>query len=101
MSFGINGPDNIPAIQKAQNMFNNGGGGNLGYFQQNRKKKDEAKAEQDILDLSFKQNGEEEDNNEFSLNEIGSKIKNFWMLLHSDKSSEKKEENQNIDDNSE
>ena len=32
MSFNINGPSNIPAIQEAQNMMNNGGGGNLGYF---------------------------------------------------------------------
>lgn len=32
MSFNINGPSNKPVIQEAQNMMNNGGGGNLGYF---------------------------------------------------------------------
>lgn len=32
MSFNINGPSNKPIIQEAQNMMNNGGGGNLGYF---------------------------------------------------------------------
>ena len=32
MSFNINGPSNIPSIQETQNMKNNGGGGNLGYF---------------------------------------------------------------------
>ncbi len=32
MSFNINGPSNIPSIQEAQSMKNNGGGGNLGYF---------------------------------------------------------------------
>ena len=39
MSFGINGPDNIPAIQKSHHT-NDGGAGNLGYFQQRRKKKE-------------------------------------------------------------
>lgn len=32
MSFNINLPSNIPSIQEAQSMQNNGGGGNLGYF---------------------------------------------------------------------
>ena len=40
MSFGINGPSPQFGIQEAQNMRNNGGGGNLGYFQ--RQKKDES-----------------------------------------------------------
>ena len=42
MSFGINGPDHIPAIQKSQKS-SDGGAGNLGYFQQGKKKKDEEK----------------------------------------------------------
>ena len=37
MSFGINGPDPIPAIQKSQKS-SDGGAGNLGYFQQEKKK---------------------------------------------------------------
>lgn len=32
MSFNISGPSNVPSIQEAQSMMNNGGGGNLGYF---------------------------------------------------------------------
>ena len=40
MSFNINGPSNKPVIQEAQNMMNNGGGGNLGYFM--RENSDEA-----------------------------------------------------------
>lgn len=32
MSFNITGPSNIPSIQETQNMKNNGGGGDLGYF---------------------------------------------------------------------
>ena len=39
MSFGINGPDNLPAIQKSHHT-NDGGAGNLGYFQQERKQKE-------------------------------------------------------------
>ena len=38
MSFGINGPTPKFGIQEAQNMRNNGGGGNLGYFQREKKK---------------------------------------------------------------
>ncbi len=40
MSFGINGPSPKFGIQEAQNMRNNGGGGNLGYFRRGKKKKD-------------------------------------------------------------
>ena len=38
MSFGINGPDHIPAIQKSQKS-SDGGAGNLGYFQQQKKRR--------------------------------------------------------------
>ena len=48
MSFGINGPSPKFGIQEAQNMRNNGGGGNLGYFQRGKKKKDKEK-EADIF----------------------------------------------------
>ena len=42
MSFEINGPSNKPVIREAQNMENNGGGGNLGYMSGGkRKNKDE------------------------------------------------------------
>ena len=39
MSFNFQGPSERPIIQGAQNMMNNGGGGNLGYFQGRKKKK--------------------------------------------------------------
>ncbi len=48
MSFGINGPSPKFGIQEAQSMFNNGGGGNLGYFQRGRKKKDEKEENKEI-----------------------------------------------------
>lgn len=41
MSFNINGPSNKPIIQETQNMKNNGGGGNLGYFKRGKKNDDE------------------------------------------------------------
>ncbi len=43
MSFNFQGPSERPIIQGAQNMMNNGGGGNLGYFQGRQKKKDKEK----------------------------------------------------------
>lgn len=51
MSFGINGPSPKFGIQEAQNMRNNGGGGNLGYFQRGKKKKDNDN-ESDIFQTS-------------------------------------------------
>ena len=49
MTFPITGPSNKPMIQEAQNMMNNGGGGNLGYFQR------EEQEEQ----IKFKENEED------------------------------------------
>ena len=40
MSFNFNGPSFRPMIQESQAMQNNGGGGNTGYFQRGKKKKD-------------------------------------------------------------
>ena len=48
MSFGINGPSPKFGIQEAQNMRNNGGGGNLGYFQRRNK---DGKKKQDEIDI--------------------------------------------------
>ena len=50
MSFGINGPDRIPSIQKSH-QTTDGGAGNLGYFQQGKKKKDEK--EEMLLNLFY------------------------------------------------
>lgn len=94
MSFGINGPERRPAIEKPQNMMNNGGGGNLGYFRQEKKEKED-KNEQDILELSNKEESEEElekfQDYESTVNSIGTKIKNFWFKIH-DITNENKEE---------
>ena len=81
MSFGINGPDNLPAIQKSHHT-NDGGAGNLGYFQQERKKKDEQnKDESDVFELSSKKEDNEDPLME-DLDSIGTRIKNFWLGLH-------------------
>ncbi len=88
MSFGINGPDNIPSIQKSHHT-NDGGAGNLGYFQQERKKKDEE--EQDVFESSNKKD-DDIDLIEEDLDSIGNKIKNFWLAVHNNFNKEKKSE---------
>ena len=40
MAINFSGPGDMPIIREAQNMMNNGGGGNLGYFQGRKKKKE-------------------------------------------------------------
>ena len=79
MSFGINGPENVPAIQKSHHT-NDGGAGNLGYFQQGKKKKEEEKEENDIVEFSsVKKDDNEEPLMDF-LTIIAEKIKN-WLGL--------------------
>ncbi|MCD7780211.1 MAG: hypothetical protein LUH05_06015 [Candidatus Gastranaerophilales bacterium] len=99
MSFGINGPDNnIPAIQKSHHT-NDGGAGNLGYFQQEKKKKEkekEKKEEQDVFEFSSKSDGEDkfeqDENTEEKLDSIGTKIKNFWLNLNKNTDEENPED---------
>ena len=93
MSFGINGPENTPAIQKSHHT-NDGGAGNLGYFQrEGKKKKKDEKEESDIFEFSGKKESEDdEQDNKFELDSIGSKIKQFWMNLHSSKEQKNPEE---------
>ncbi len=83
MSFSINGPDPTPAIQRAFHA-NDGGAGNLGYFNQGKKKKkDEDKDENDVLELSTKKDEEaEEEKEEKNPDSIGIKIKTFWFRIH-------------------
>ncbi len=78
MSFGINGPDsNMPSIQKSHHT-NDGGAGNLGYFQR-RQKKEEKEDENDVFEFSSEENKEEhEDPLMENLNSIGNKIKG-WL----------------------
>lgn len=80
MSFGINGPDNhLPAIQKSHHT-NDGGAGNLGYFNQGKKKKDD-EDEQDIFEFSNKE--KKDDILMEELDSIGTRIKGFWKSLKS------------------
>ena len=89
MSFGINGPDShIPSIQKSHHT-NDGGAGNLGYFQQEKKKKDED--EEDIFEFSSKKDGDEEDPLMEDLDSIGTRIKCFWESLKGGLKEPKKE----------
>ena len=80
MSFGINGPNNVPAIQKSHHT-NDGGAGNLGYFQQEKKKKEEKPKdnENDVFEFSLKEN--KDDGFEKTLNDVGNKIRNVWLTL--------------------
>ncbi len=94
MSFGINGPENIPSIQKSHHT-NDGGAGNLGYFQREKKKKEE-KEESDIFELSSKSE-DEEDPLMTELDSIGSRIKGFWEKINKnfkDEEEEKKPEDE-------
>lgn len=75
MSFNINGPENIPAIQKSHHT-NDGGAGNLGYFQQQKKKKENEKETKDVFEISSKSEEEEE---ELTVEDFKDKIKNFWL----------------------
>lgn len=77
MSFGINGPENIPSIQKSHHT-NDGGAGNLGYFKRQKKKHEDETEEEDIFELSSKDN-EEEEKHEDTIENVGNRIKNFWI----------------------
>ena len=90
MSLGINGPDPTPAIQKSHHA-NDGGAGNLGYFQQRKKQEEEEeKQESDVFELSSKE-GKEDPLME-DLDSIGTKIKNFFFKAHKAFSEKKSEE---------
>lgn len=68
MSFGINGPSNKPVIQEAQQMLNNGGAGNLGYFR-GEKGEGEGKHEEEIIDFSFQEDTFEHETQETEVHE--------------------------------
>lgn len=84
MSFGVNGPTPPKGIQEAQNMRNNGGGGNLGYFQRGKKKKkDEKNADvftpsPDLDDEFLKEFEELETENDNFINKVAEKFKKFF-----------------------
>ncbi len=92
MSFGINGPDNIPAIQRSHHT-NDGGAGNLGYFKRKKDDDDENKDKKNEESDTFEFSGEKEDNEDYLMEEldsIGTKIKNFWLNLNINKDNKKK-----------
>ena len=84
MSFGINGPmpsNNRPMIQESQNMQNDGGAGNLGYFQRGKQKKKKEDDELDSFELSGEDSFEsslEDIEPEIDLKSIGNKIKGLF-----------------------
>ena len=83
MSFNFSGPGEVPIIREAQNMMNNGGGGNLGYFQGRKKKKEKEinifnTEEEDTFSLSS-ENSDSFDEETFNAQNpsIKDKIKGF------------------------
>lgn len=81
MSFNINGPSNKPVIQEAQNMMNNGGGGNLGYFM--RENSDEAikfvdSEEEDCFEKSVEIDELEDKGNLLLFDRIIRFLKRLW-----------------------
>ena len=89
MSLGINGPDPTPAIQKSHHA-NDGGAGNLGYFQQQKKQEEDEKEQSDVFELSSSE--EKDDLLMVDLESIGDKIKNFWFKAKNSFKEEKSEE---------
>ncbi len=94
MSFGINGPDNLPSIQKSHHT-NDGGAGNLGYFKRQKKRKEEEE-EKDIFELSSEE-GEEEKPKD-TIEEVGNRIKNFWIKFKVKNTLEKEIEKLNTEE---
>ena len=91
MSFGINGPGKLPAIQQSH-QTNDGGAGNLGYFQRRKKDEDEDESQEDIFESSKKDDEAKEDVLMLELDSIGSRIKSFWNKLHSKNTDEPDED---------
>ena len=83
MSINFNGPGDMPIIRGAQNMMNNGGGGNLGYFQGRKKKKEQdvnifGTEEEDSFSLSSDSDLKDEENFNAENPSIKDKLKGFF-----------------------
>ena len=83
MSINFNGPGDVPIIREAQNMMNNGGGGNLGYFQGRKKKKEKDvnifnPDEEDTFSLSSDSDLKEEEQFNSENPSIKDKLKGFF-----------------------
>ena len=83
MSFDISGPSpvNKPMIQESQNMQNDGGAGNLGYFKRGKQKK-KKEDELDSFELSTSADTFESEfaeiDEEVDFKSIANKIKGFF-----------------------
>ena len=85
MSLNFSGPGDLPIIREAQNMMNNGGGGNLGYFQGRKNKKEKQidifkpTDEDDSFTLSSENENVDFDSNENQSNNpnLTEKLKDF------------------------
>lgn len=82
MTFGLNGPTPPKGIQEAQNMKNNGGGGNLGYFKRSKqkKKKDEIDVfsqSKDVDEFLLEEENENAENDSL-LGKVADKFKKFF-----------------------
>lgn len=74
MGFEVNNNFNKPVIKEAQST-QDGGAGNLGYFEQERKKKENEKSIfSENLEDSFKKNDEAENAEDFSLSKLIAQI---------------------------
>ena len=83
MSINFNGPGDMPIIREAQNMMNNGGGGNLGYFQGRKKKKEKdvnifGTEDEDTFSLSSDSDLNDEENFNAENPSIKDKLKGFF-----------------------
>lgn len=83
MSINFNGPGDMPIIREAQNMMNNGGGGNLGYFQGRKKKKEKdvnifGTEDEDTFSLSSDSDLNDEENFNAENTSIKDKLKGFF-----------------------
>lgn len=58
MGFNINPPNNKPIIREAANMQNDGGAGNLGYFESGEREKKESIFTSEDQGDSFKKEGD-------------------------------------------
>ncbi len=91
MSFGINGPEPTPAIQKSHHT-NDGGAGNLGYFNQKKKQRDEEDNETDLFQSSNDIQDTEDDIEMLELEAISEKIKGFFSFFNKNEENNNEEE---------
>lgn len=75
MSFDVNPPSHKPVIREAASMQNDGGAGNLGYFEQgeNKEKKNQAESifsQGSTVDTFQKESDKDKENEDFSISKL-------------------------------